>query len=253
MPRWLTELPRRTFLLLMLAGSLFITAGSLAYFDSDTLAPFVVEKLPLRFETLWSWALRVHVASAALAFPACLALMTRVLQRRPRWHRRLGRVTGVVLLGGLVPSGSVLAFSAKGGWAGSLGFLLSGTIIASAVVLGVLAARRGDLVRHRHAMLHVVGQMSVAVSSRALIVGFDFAGLDPDVAYVSALWVPVLASAAVAELAAVRFDFARLRRALSARAELSFSLPSKGIPREISPLAAVVPVRPLGPIARSGR
>jgi uncharacterized membrane protein len=253
MPRWLAELPRRTFLLLMLAGSLFITAGSLAYFDPDTLAPFVVEKLPLRFETLWLWALRVHVASAALAFPSCLLLMTRVLQRRPRWHRRLGRVAGVVLLGGLVPSGSVLAFAAKGGWAGSLGFLLSGAIITLAVVLGVLAARRGDLARHRRAMLHVVAQMSVAVSSRALIVAFDLAGLDPDVAYVVALWGPVLASAAVAELAAARFDLTRLRRSFGPRAELSFSSPSKGIPREVSPLAAVVRIRPLASVARIGR
>jgi len=179
--------------------------------------------------------------------------MTRVLHRRPRWHRPLGRVAGVVLLGGLVPSGSVLAFSAKGGWAGSAGFLLSGAIIAAAVVLGVLAARRGDLVTHRHAMLHVVGQMSVAVSSRALIVGFDRAGFDPDVAYVVALWGPVLASAAVAELAAARFDFARLRRSLVSRAALSFLLPSKGISREISTMALVVRVRSVRSVARSGR
>jgi uncharacterized membrane protein len=253
MPRWLAALPRRTFLLSMLAGSLFITAGSLAYFDPETLPPFVVEKLPLRFETLWLWALRVHVASAAVAFPLCLALMTRVLQRRPRWHRALGRIAGVVLLAGLVPSGSVLAFSAKGGWAGSLGFLLSGAVIAGAVVLGVRAARRRDLSAHRHAMLHVVGQMSVAVGSRALIVAFDRAGLDPDVAYVVALWGPVLASIAAAELAAARFDFTRLGRPLGPSPRLPLSSPSKGTLREISPMAALVRIRSVRSVARIGR
>jgi hypothetical protein len=33
-----------------------------------------------------------------------------------------------------------------------------------------------------------------------MIVGLDATGMDPDVAYVVALWFPVLASAAVAEL-----------------------------------------------------
>ena len=49
-------------------------------------------------------------------------------------------------------------------------------------------------------MRHVVAQMSVAVSSRALMVALDAAGADPDVSYVIALWGPVLASAIAAEL-----------------------------------------------------
>ena len=48
-------------------------------------------------------------------------------------------------------------------------------------------------------MRHIVGQMSVAVASRALIVALDALGVDPDVAYLWSLWVPVLASAAVVE------------------------------------------------------
>ena len=80
------------------------------------------------------------------------------------------------------------------------GFLLSAAIVAWCMVRGVLAARRRDLVSHRRAMRHVVGQMSVAVVSRALIVGFDAVGIDPDIAYVVALWGPVLASVAIVEL-----------------------------------------------------
>src|SRR5262249_41729045 len=67
-------------------------------------------------------------------------------------------------------------------------------------VRGTLAARRRDLVSHGRSMRHVVGQMSVAVVSRALMVGFDAAGLDPDLAYVVSLWGPVLAAVAVVEL-----------------------------------------------------
>jgi hypothetical protein len=125
--------------------------------------------------------------------------MMRGVQRRPLLHRWLGRVTGAWVMVGLVPSGAVLAFNAKGGVPVSAGFLLSGAIIAYGMVYGVLAARRRDMVAHSRAMRHVVAQMSVAVFSRAMIVGFDVLEFDPDVAYVISLWVPVLFTAAVAE------------------------------------------------------
>jgi hypothetical protein len=240
-PRFFVSLPRRLFLLAMLAGSAVITAASLEYFDFGTLPPFVVEKLPVRFEALWLASLRLHVAAAALAFPLCLALTTRALQRRAAWHRALGRVAGGVVLFGLVPSGFVLAFDAKGGAVVTAGFLLSGAIVLGAVVRGVMAARQRDLVTHRRAMNHVVAQMSVAVTSRLLLLGFDSLSIDPDLAYVVALWGPVLASAAVVEL---RFlpplPFVRPRRE----------------PSTLAPLAtAVVPVRarPVARVSRLGR
>jgi hypothetical protein len=234
----------RGFLVLMLVGSALITAMSLPYFDFETLPAFVIEKLPLRFEALWLASLRVHVAAAALAFPGCLALMTRALQRRTVWHRWIGRFTGVLVLFALVPSGVVLSFEAKGGRIVTAGFLLSAAIVAGATVAGVRAARRRDLVLHGRAMRHVVGQMSVAVVSRALIVGLDAAGISPDVAYVVALWGPVLASAAIVELMS--------RRSLIWNRS-SVQLVER-IRRELSPLALVVRVRAfVRPLARLGR
>jgi len=184
----------------MWVGSALITASSVAYFDFATLPPFVIEKLPVRFETLWLFSLRVHVASALLSFPLCLLLMMRWLQRRPTWHRWIGRFTGALVLALLLPSGIVLAFDAKGGKVVTAGFLLSAAIVAWCMTRGIVAARRRDLASHRRAMRHVVGQMSVAVVSRALIVCFDALGLDPDSAYIVALWGPVLAAVAIVEL-----------------------------------------------------
>src|SRR5262245_17915427 len=168
----------------MWVGSVLITASSIAYFDFATLPPFVIEKLPVRFEALWLASLRVHVASALLSFPLCLLLMTRWLQRRRTWHRCVGRFAGALIVVALVPSGIVLAFDAKGGKVVTAGFLLSAAIVAWCTIGGVVAARRRDLASHRRAMRHVVGQMSVAVVSRALIVCLDSMGLDPDIAYV---------------------------------------------------------------------
>lgn len=194
------HLPRLAFLALLLAGSGLITASSLGSFDDENLPAFVVEKLPVRFESLWLLSLRVHVVAAALALPACVALLTRLSQRRVSLHRWLGRATGAIVLLALVPSGVVLAFDAKGGALVTAGFLLSGGLIASFMVRGIVSARRRDVRVHRRATWHVVAQMSVAVTSRALLLALEASAMDPDVAYVVALWVPVLASAAVVEL-----------------------------------------------------
>ncbi|MER2560611.1 MAG: DUF2306 domain-containing protein [Myxococcaceae bacterium] len=195
------SLPRWVFVAAMLVGSALITASSLGYFDDELVPEFVIEKLPtLRFEALWLFALKVHVVAAAFALPACIVLLLDVLQKRLAIHRWLGRVTGVVVLLALVPSGAVLAFEAKGGAWVTAGFLASGALIAVFMVAGVVNARRRELALHRHAMWHVVAQMSVAVTSRTMLLGLELGGLDPDVAYVVALWVPVLGSALAVEL-----------------------------------------------------
>lgn len=199
MKRWWSGLPRQAFFIVMVLGAAFITLTSLVYFDPDTLAPFVIEKLPVRFETLWLFSLKVHVASAIVSFPLCLVLMTRWIQRRKAWHRWLGRIAGVVVVGALVPTGIVLSVEAKGGAPVTLGFLLSAAIVLLGMIYGVHYARQKQLAAHARAMRHVVAQMSVAVTSRAMLIAFDYAGVNPDTAYVVALWMPVLASALAAE------------------------------------------------------
>lgn len=241
MARWSAGLFRRCFLVVMLLGSALITAASLVYFDTDILPPFVLEKLPLRFKALFLASLRVHVASSLFTFPACLVLMTRMVQRRPQLHRWLGRVTGALVLFALVPSGVVLAFDAKGGSIVTLGFLLSAVIVAVGMVRGIAAARRRDLVAHRRAAWHVVAQMSVAVTSRALLIAFDRFGMDPDLAYAIALWLPVVASALVVEL-------------VTSRSPSSRSTPSVERTRREYPALAFLPVRSVvRPVTRLGR
>ena len=228
----------------MWVGSALITASSIAYFDFATLPPFVIEKFPVRFETVWLASLRVHVASASLAFPLCLLLMTRWLQRRRRWHRSLGRFACGLVLFALVPSGIVLAFDAKGGSAVSAGFLLSAAIVAGCTIRGALAARQRDLVSHNRAMRHVVGQMSVAVASRALIVCFDAVGIDPDIAYIVALWGPVLGAVAVVERPALERTFSSFKPIQHVG----------GMFREASPLAIRLRIRNVVvSVARTGR
>ena len=192
--RWLT-------LLVLALGSLAISAGSVAYFDSEELAPFVIEKLPLPLEDVWMVALKTHVVAASFALPACLLLsIAAVLRRAPRLHRWLGRTTAVVVLFALTPTGFYLALFAKGGLPATLGFMLSGVMVVVGMVQGVRTARAGDFVSHRRWVLHVLAQLSVAVTSRALLLGLDAASFDPDRAYLFSLWLPVVGSAVLVEL-----------------------------------------------------
>ncbi|HEY8072549.1 MAG TPA: DUF2306 domain-containing protein [Labilithrix sp.] len=241
MTKLLRRLPRASFFFLMFAGWAFILVSSLGYFDFSQVPAFMLEKLPLRHETLWLFSLRVHVAAALLSLPLCTLLMTRAFQRRAALHRWLGRASGMVVLFALVPSGVVLAFDAKGGRLVTAGFLLSGAIVLWSGVRGISSARKRDLVTHRRMMRHLFAQMTVAVTSRAMLIGFDALRVDPLTAYVVALWAPVLASAAVAELASPT-----TRNAIIAL--------SKRIFREIPRLALVVRARSVGrPLARAGR
>lgn len=213
----------------MALGAAFIIASSLVYFDFSELPPFAIEKLPVRFSTLWLTSLRVHVVAALVSLPLCIALMTRALQRRRAIHRWLGRAAGVIILFALAPSGAVLAFDAKGGALVTVGFLVSDALVALFMVKGIAAARRRDLVAHRRAMGHVFAQMSVAVTSRAMLVGLDIAGMSPELAYVIALWLPVVGSAAVAEaFSGVRYSKVRfLERMTHGLSKVARSLRSR--------------------------
>ncbi len=185
--------------LLLLAGSAAITSASLNYF-SDDMPPFLVEKLPLPRIDLWLLALRAHVAAAIFALPGCLLLSSAsVLRWVPRLHRWLGRFIAAAILLLLAPSGFYLSLSAKGGLPSTLGFALSGAIVVWAMVQGVRMARARRFADHRRYVLHVLAQLSVAVTSRALLMGFALCNLDETTGYIVALWLPVLLSAAAVE------------------------------------------------------
>ncbi len=189
-----------SFMAACFIGAGLIAYTSLDYFFGEELHPFILEKLPLPHESLWLAALKTHVIAAVFTLPACTLLLSRGLLRRwPRVHRWLGRITGLAVLGALVPSGAWLALFAKGDLAGTLGFLLSGLIIAVAMVNAVRHARARRFALHQRSMWHVMAQMSVAVSSRALMLVLDQTPLDETVTYLVALWVPVIGSAALVE------------------------------------------------------
>jgi uncharacterized membrane protein len=162
--------------------------------------PFFLEKLPMARPRLWLLALYVHVPSALMALPACVALQHPRLRRRaPGLHRKLGRITGGLVLCCVVPSGMYLAPFARGGLASVLGFWLTGAIAWLAMLGSVRAARAGNVRAHRRYSVHVTAQLSVAVFSRLLLVASESVGLHRPWVYVAALWLPVSGAVVLAE------------------------------------------------------
>lgn len=189
----------------LFCGAATIAYASLVYFADDEVAPFIVEKLPLPLENVWIFALKLHVVAAAFCLPACLILQWKGLLRlAPRVHRWLGRVTGTAIVFALGPSGLYLSLFAKGGFLGTVGFALSGVLTVACMVQAVRHARAGRYVAHRRAALHVLAQLSVAVTSRAMLVALEVFAVDLELAYLIALWVPVVGSALVVELVVTR-------------------------------------------------
>jgi uncharacterized membrane protein len=199
--RWGARLARLGFFALMGVGVWLMLSASQSYWELGDEHPFVLEKLPLAHPKLWRAALYVHVPSALFALPACLALLSRRVRRRwPRFHRWLGRVSAVLILGAVVPSGMYLALFAQGGLLTTLGFWLTGLITFVAMLKSVARARARDMRAHRRFSAHVTAQLAVAVVSRFLLMGAEQLGLYREWVYIAALWLPVLGCALIAEL-----------------------------------------------------
>jgi uncharacterized membrane protein len=102
-------------------------------------------------------ALVVHILGATtFALGGILQLAPRFRRRRPGWHRRAGRV--VALAGMLVATSALwitLFYEPQPG-TGDLLYVLRlifGSAMAACLVLGIAAARRGDIATHRQWMI----------------------------------------------------------------------------------------------------
>ena len=198
---WGARLGQLGFSLWMALGVWLMLSASTSYLELGEAHPFFLEKLPLARPKLWLGALYVHVPSALFALPACLVLLLQPVRRRwPRLHRWLGRLSALVIVAGVVPSGMYLALFAQGGMVTTLGFWLTGAITLLAMLKSVQSARAGDMKAHRRFSAHVAAQLAVAVVSRFLLMGAELSGIYAEWVYVAALWLPVVGCALVAEL-----------------------------------------------------
>jgi uncharacterized membrane protein len=120
------------------------------------------------------------------------------------FHRWLGKIYGLSVLGWAGPSGFYLSFHAKGGLAGQSCFLILTVLWWVTTALGVRAIRAKRLAEHRRWMLRSYAVALSAMTFRVFQVAFFHAGVGDDANYAVSLWLSLATSVASGEWLALR-------------------------------------------------
>ncbi|OGS85710.1 MAG: hypothetical protein A3E30_18620 [Fluviicola sp. RIFCSPHIGHO2_12_FULL_43_24] len=181
------------FFLFLNSFNAFILLVGVSYLYPDFSSGYLQGKEAL-FDSYWFPAgLAIHAASAPLALLLVSLLVIFRVERNPKIHRLLGKITLIVLLLFVVPSGWILSYYAMGGVLGKLIFFLLAGYTAFAALQGYFAIRKQDITTHKHWMREVLVLLASAILLRLLLVlfyEFDFVG---NTAYNTAAvlsWIP---------------------------------------------------------------
>jgi hypothetical protein len=183
----------------MLSAAL-ILVSSAVYFQTGATPRFLLEKGDVARNPWWLATFYFHVVTASL----CLLVGAPLLypnwtRRHPVWHRGLGYVYVNIVLWIAAPTGLALATTAKGGLAGSAGFILAGVFWWASTWSGYRAIRRGDLAAHIHNMIRSYAWALSAPIFRILQLALYFGGIADGPNYLSSLWLSLAVSVWLAE------------------------------------------------------
>jgi uncharacterized membrane protein len=149
----------------------------------------------------WKLAFYVHVFTAILALLAGFTQFSdHLLADHRRWHRLVGRVYAYDILLVNFPSGMVLAFCANGLLPGRIAFMLLDSLWFTFTLLGVQAARRGQIDKHRAFMLRSYALTFSAITLRTWkFVLVRTTAIDPVHLYMLDAWLGFVPNLLVAE------------------------------------------------------
>ncbi len=182
--------------LLIVKVTISVVIGYRNYFPANFESDFLRGREPYYWGA-YRWAFYAHLASG----PASLILGTLLIgdwlrRAAPQWHRRLGRVQGVLVLLLVVPSGLWMAYYAQTGAVAGVGLGSLAIATAVCIALGWRAAVRRQFVVHRRWMTRTFILLCSAVVIRmigglATVTHFDATWVYPLSAWASWL-VPLL-------------------------------------------------------------
>jgi hypothetical protein len=146
-------------LLALLAGLLIlkvnaaIVVGYQSYFPPDFNSDFLKDRESYFFGG-YRWAFWLHLVSGPLSLIlGVLLISARFRARFPGWHRRLGRIQAVNVLGVLAPSGMWMAFYAAAGPVAGASFVVLSVLTGLTIVMGWRTAVQRKFAEHRRWML----------------------------------------------------------------------------------------------------
>jgi len=178
---------------MVMAG--LVAAYALAALAVPVLRPLLIQHLLSRAPV----ALAAHLGGGALALViGALQVHTRLRERRPGLHRRLGQgyVVAVVASGA---AGLVLALGAQGGLAARSGFGMLALLWLAATGIAWWRIRQDDEERHRDWMIRSYALTLAAVSLRLYLPASLAAGLAFEQAYPVIAWMCWVPNLVVAE------------------------------------------------------
>jgi hypothetical protein len=194
--------------LLVLKVTLSVVLGYRDYFPADFQSDFLFGRAAY-FWGAYAWAFYAHILAGPITLVLGLMLLSqRFRARLPAWHRRLGRVQGMLVLGLLVPSGLWMAWYAQAeGAAGNVaaaGFAALSIATGACVAMGWRAAVQRRFALHRVWMLRCYLLLCSAVVLR-VIGGLSLVtGLESDWRYAATAWASWVAPLAAFELVSAR-------------------------------------------------
>lgn len=149
----------------------------------------------------YSWAFYVHLVTGPITLIlGTFLVMDRLRMRFPEWHKRMGRIQGMCILGFMTPSGLYMAFYADAGPIAAVGFVALALCTAACVAMGWRTAIQRKFVAHRLWMWRCYVLLCSAVVIR-LVGGFGAVmGIDAAWVYQTSAWMSWIGPLIVFEL-----------------------------------------------------
>lgn len=157
----------RLLLYVMLAFFSFLMIRiTLPYFNFDLKTGFLAIKQSYIGNPIWVAAFYTHViTSCFLLLAGFTQFSSRLLNRYPQLHRRLGKMYVFILLFLSGPAGFIMALLANGGFYSRIGFTLLSVLWLTFTALGWFYAAKRDFKKHR---IFMIRSFALTVSALTL-------------------------------------------------------------------------------------
>jgi len=180
------------FYFVLYGGTILIVWESRHYFLPGMVHGFVLERMELALEDWWRYTLTAHVAGGLLCLLSSLLQYSELLLKRATWlHRNLGRIYALSIIMVVFPTGVALAFVAKGGLSGTIGFLVLSFATLFTVLFGMIAIYRKNLRSHQAWISRSFALVTSAITFRVLQLGLTRLDLDYQKIYQISLWASI--------------------------------------------------------------
>ena len=187
------------FWLPIAAFTALILQSSIPYFMAPSTDVFFLERPALARNPLWRSVFYLHILGGLLVLLSAFLQFSKVLlHRAPRFHRVQGRLYVWSALVVTAPTGLYLAFYAKGGAAGRIGFAVQGVLLFYTTWIGLKHILQGRLKNHVTWMVRSYSVATTAISFRLWYIGLWAVGFDST--YVAAIWLSTIFNLLLCEL-----------------------------------------------------